>query len=41
MRELIAAGELPADPGIQKIRAALGVGADIATKVKKALGGVA
>ncbi|MCC5582180.1 hypothetical protein IMZ11_41980 [Microtetraspora sp. AC03309] len=41
VRQMIAAGELPADPGIQKIRAALGIGAEVATKVKNALGGVA
>ncbi|WP_433357942.1 hypothetical protein ACQP25_45350 (plasmid) [Microtetraspora malaysiensis] len=39
VRQMIAAGELPADPGIQKIRTALGVGADVATKVKKAMAG--
>ncbi|WP_432924278.1 hypothetical protein ACQPZZ_29065 [Microbispora sp. CA-135349] len=39
VREMIAAGELPADPGVQKIRAALGVGTDTASKVKRALGG--
>ncbi|RGA04483.1 hypothetical protein DI270_013400 [Microbispora triticiradicis] len=39
VREMIAAGELPADPGVQKIRAALGVGTDTASKVKRAMGG--
>ncbi|MBO4274944.1 hypothetical protein [Microbispora triticiradicis] len=37
--EMIAAGELPADPGVQKIRAALRVGTDTASKVKRVLGG--
>ncbi|MEU1875764.1 hypothetical protein ABZ470_00505 [Streptosporangium sp. NPDC020072] len=39
VRRLIAAGQLPAAPGIHKIRKALGCGATTATRVQAALGG--
>ncbi|GAA3180587.1 hypothetical protein [Nonomuraea roseoviolacea] len=37
VRRLITAGDLPADPGIHKIRTALGCGTDTARAVQKAL----
>jgi hypothetical protein len=38
-RRMIATGELPASPGIHKIRRALGVGTDVARRVQDALVG--